>query len=260
MDKISINSNLSIDPLSVFNPEGSSYTHNHKAHRLYRAQRLDECLEFIEKTMKRSPQSSCEFLLFLKAMILRNSGELSKALEIFQQVSYLAPQNVDNLKQMAQTFFLLGETEKCLALCNDIDTIQSQSSAPTPSNALPNSPELTSVCRDVDLEMLRAQCLLAQNDPKRATEKLHAASLTRPTTASTLALARTQQEQGDETGAVNTLSRGLAMHSNHPELLAALARMHIGTGNTTTVRSCLCSLVHSCINSPYSHHFHVTIL
>jgi thioredoxin-like negative regulator of GroEL len=233
MDKISINSNLSIDPLSVFNPEGSSYTHNHKAHRLYRAQRLDECLEFIEKTMKRSPQSSCEFLLFLKAMILRNSGELSKALEIFQQVSYLAPQNVDNLKQMAQTFFLLGETEKCLALCNDIDTIQSQSSAPTPSNALPNSPELTSVCRDVDLEMLRAQCLLAQNDPKRATEKLHAA---------------------------NTLSRGLAMHSNHPELLAALARMHIGTGNTTTVRSCLCSLVHSCINSPYSHHFHVTIL
>ena len=80
---------------------------NYLIHLLYVRKEFDECLLLIEDTLKQVNQLA-EYPLFVKGHIYRQRGKITESLTLFQKAASLNPQNVENLKQVARSLFLLG--------------------------------------------------------------------------------------------------------------------------------------------------------
>ena len=59
-------------------------------------------------------KGSCEYPLYVKGLILRQEGRVQESLGVFQQVVELNPGNIDNIKQVAKTFMLLGRFQEAI--------------------------------------------------------------------------------------------------------------------------------------------------
>lgn len=56
----------------------------------------------------------CEYAMYIKALILREEGEIQESLDAFQQCVHINQSNVVNLKQVARSLFLLGRHKAAL--------------------------------------------------------------------------------------------------------------------------------------------------
>ena len=51
----------------------------------------------------------CEYPIYVKALIKRQRGRIQESLQLFQAATALNPHNVDNLKQVGRSLYLLGK-------------------------------------------------------------------------------------------------------------------------------------------------------
>lgn len=69
---------------------------------------FESCKHLIKEQLTQTG-GECEYALYVQAMILRSEGKIAESTDLLQACANLNPTNVDNMKQMARNFFLLGK-------------------------------------------------------------------------------------------------------------------------------------------------------
>ncbi|XP_069382267.1 Bardet-Biedl syndrome 4 protein isoform X3 [Paralichthys olivaceus] len=77
--------------------------HQHYIHKDY-----DTCKGIIKEQLQET-NGTCEYAIYVQALILRLEGKIQQSLELFQSCAILNPSSADNLKQVARSLFLLGK-------------------------------------------------------------------------------------------------------------------------------------------------------
>ena len=81
-------------------------------HTCYVRQDHDECLKIIEQQLLET--AFCEYPIYVKALILRQRGQIQDSLSLFQSATCLNPHNICNLKQVGRSLYLLGKHKAAL--------------------------------------------------------------------------------------------------------------------------------------------------
>jgi Bardet-Biedl syndrome 4 protein len=94
---------------SSFNPqiETDKEKRNWLIHLLFVRHDYSECLKVIEQQLEVC-QGLCEYAIYVKALILRQRGQIQESLSLFQATVMLNPNNPANLKQVGRSLYLLG--------------------------------------------------------------------------------------------------------------------------------------------------------
>jgi Bardet-Biedl syndrome 4 protein len=88
----------------------------------------DACLAAIEQQLQRSP--SCEYPLYVKALIFRQRGRIHESLALFQTATCLNPRSTNNLTQVGHSLALLGKHKQALTVYAEAaKTVQEQAAA-----------------------------------------------------------------------------------------------------------------------------------
>jgi len=87
-------------------------------YHLYVTKQHQECLAIIEEILK-ATNNHCKYPLYIKALILRQNGEIEKSLEILKLVEKLDPTNIINIKQIGRSLFLLGKHRAAIEVYDD---------------------------------------------------------------------------------------------------------------------------------------------
>ena len=90
-----------------------SVSRNHELHALYVRHDFDECLKVAEEVME-ATQGRCEYAVYVKALILRQRGQIAESLTLFQAAAALNPRNLANMKQVGRSLYLLGKHQAAL--------------------------------------------------------------------------------------------------------------------------------------------------
>ncbi|KAG4091986.1 sporangia induced Bardet-Biedl syndrome 4 protein [Neocallimastix lanati (nom. inval.)] len=91
-------------------------------YHLYVTKQHNECLSIIEDILKAS-NNHCKYPLYIKAMILRQNGEIEQSLEILRMVEKLDPTNIVNIKQIGRSLFLLGKHRSAIEVYDEALTL-----------------------------------------------------------------------------------------------------------------------------------------
>ena len=101
---------------------------NQFIHMSYVKKDFKECLQAIEKQLHECNGQS-EYALYVKGLILRQRGKIEESLPIFQAALHLNRQNVNNLKQVGQTLYLLGKHREAMDVLDQASDIQGEDRA-----------------------------------------------------------------------------------------------------------------------------------
>ncbi|KAG2471266.1 BBS4 protein, partial [Polypterus senegalus] len=86
---------------------------------LHYIQKDYETCKAIIKEQLQEAQGTCEYAVYVQALIFRLEGKIQESLELFQTCAILNPQSSDNLKQVARSLFLLGKHKAAIEVYND---------------------------------------------------------------------------------------------------------------------------------------------
>ena len=68
----------------------------------------------------------CEYPIYVKALIKRQRGRIQESLQLFQAATALNPHNVDNLKQVGRSLYLLGKHKAAVDVYDEAAKIASE--------------------------------------------------------------------------------------------------------------------------------------
>lgn len=100
------------------NPSTLYHRKNWQIHLLYVRQEFDQCLEIIEEQLA-ACRGLCEYPIFVKALITRQRGEIQLSLTLFQAATCLNPHNIQNMKQVGRSLFLLGKHKAAIEVYDE---------------------------------------------------------------------------------------------------------------------------------------------
>jgi Bardet-Biedl syndrome 4 protein len=95
-------------------------------HTCYVRQDHDECLKIIEQQLLET--AFCEYPIYVKALILRQRGQIQDSLSLFQSATCLNPHNTANLKQVGHSLYLLGKHKQAIEVYDEARRISEESS------------------------------------------------------------------------------------------------------------------------------------
>lgn len=101
---------------------------NHYIHTCYVRQDFRECLSAIEQSLRETSGQS-EYPLYIKGLILRQRGKIEESLPIFQAALFLNPKNINNIKQVGQTLYLMGKYKEALEVFEEASDVNSEDRA-----------------------------------------------------------------------------------------------------------------------------------
>lgn len=87
--------------------------HDWLLHLQYTRNDFSDCLVRIEAQLK-DYQGLCEYPIYLKALICRHRGQIQESLQLFQAATCFNPQNLENVKQVGRSLYLLGKHEAAI--------------------------------------------------------------------------------------------------------------------------------------------------
>ena len=91
-------------------------------HTLYTQQDFPACLRTIDSVLQ-DTAGQCEYAIYTKALIKRQQGLISESLILFQQATVLNPHNVQNLKQVGRSLYLLGKHRQAIEVYSEAQRI-----------------------------------------------------------------------------------------------------------------------------------------
>ena len=101
---------------------------NHYIHSCYVRQDFRECLSAIEQSLRETSGQS-EYPLYIKGLILRQRGKIEESLPIFQAALFLNPKNINNIKQVGQTLYLMAKYREALDVFEEASAWNSEDRA-----------------------------------------------------------------------------------------------------------------------------------
>jgi len=102
-----------VEPEAVAMVPDNRERKNYIIYMYYARKKYSEALSVIEEVLEQC-QGSAEYPLFVKALIHRHRGKIQESLQLFQKATVLNPHNINNLKQVGRSLFLLGKHRAAL--------------------------------------------------------------------------------------------------------------------------------------------------
>ncbi|XP_065913269.1 Bardet-Biedl syndrome 4 protein-like [Dysidea avara] len=186
-------------------------------HMQYIRRDFDFC-KILIKEMLIETDDMCEYARYVLGMILRQEGEIQGSLEMFQQAALLNPSNVENIKQVARSHYLLGRHKASLDAYTE---------------ALKLSPS--------DWEILHNQgvCLVHLKAYDKAVGNLQKALELSPQTVTYMELGRVHLLKKDVTSALTVYKRAVSHSPENPEVLSTLGLLYLEQGQPQKAFECL---------------------
>jgi len=97
---------------------------NHYIHLCYTRKDFGECMRTIEEQL-RSCGGQSEYPLFIRGLILRQQGKIEESLTTFQAALCLNPLNVNNIKQVGRSLYLLGKHRNAIEVFEEAEKLTS---------------------------------------------------------------------------------------------------------------------------------------
>lgn len=89
-------------------------------HHLYVTHEHDRCLQLIEEVLSEF-DGLCEYPIYVKALVMRRRGKINESLQLFQAATALNPHNVQNLKQVGRSLYLLGKSKAAVEVYDEAE-------------------------------------------------------------------------------------------------------------------------------------------
>lgn len=180
-------------------------------HMCYTRKDYNECLKVIEEQL-RACNGQSEYPLYVKALILRQQGRIEESLTTFQAALCMNPLNVNNLKQVGRSLFLLGKHKTALDVFEEAEKL---------------SPE--------DREILhnKGMCFLYLKQYENAIECFENANSIRRHEATYSQLGRAYRLMGNEEDALRVYQDTLEIVPESSEILTTVGLLYLKMGNNT---------------------------
>eukprot|EP01112_Ceratiomyxa_fruticulosa_P004571 TRINITY_DN1510_c0_g1_i3.p1 TRINITY_DN1510_c0_g1~~TRINITY_DN1510_c0_g1_i3.p1 ORF type:complete len:446 (-),score=106.20 TRINITY_DN1510_c0_g1_i3:95-1432(-) len=188
---------------------GNREKKNWLIHTLYVRQDYDQCLKLIEEAAKKEPLS--EYALYLKAMIKRQQGDISESLTLFQQAHQLNPSNLDNLKQIGKSLYLLGKHREAIGIFESAERF---------------------VQDDWEIWHCKGVCLTYLQEYERAAECLKRANAISRHDSTYMQLGKLYSIQENYKAAIDVYTEALEFSPENPEILTTLGLLYLRIGGT----------------------------
>ena len=94
-------------------------------HRLYVRHEHDACLALIEEVLAEF-DGLCEYPIYVKALVQRRRGRIQESLQLFQAATALNPHNVQNLKQVGRSLYLLGKHKAAVEVYEEAEKMAAE--------------------------------------------------------------------------------------------------------------------------------------
>ncbi|EDV29784.1 uncharacterized protein TRIADDRAFT_18483 [Trichoplax adhaerens] len=178
-------------------------------HMHYLKKEFDACKALIKEQLAET-HGLCEYAIYVQGLILRQEGKIQESLEMFQKASILNPKNIDNLKQVARSLFLLARHKAAIEVYNEISRQQTS----------------------VDWEVLHNQgiCYLYLKEFTKAKEYLKAAIDNNRHEISYIHLGRVFALEGNLQIAIDTYKQALEFSPENTEIMTTLGLLYIKIG------------------------------
>lgn len=194
--------------LQVFSKE-QRQKRNYLIHLLYVRKEYSECLDVIEDTLAQVNQLA-EYPLYVKALILRHNGKINESLGLFQKAARLNPLNVENLKQVARSLFLLGKHKAALDYLDEAVRMGHVD--------------------DWEIWHNKGLCLAYLRKFDDAKEALQRANSIQRHDSTFMQLGQILTQEEDYKGAVETYLEALEFSPENPELLTTIGLLYLRMG------------------------------
>ena len=180
-------------------------------HQCYTRKDFPMCLKKIDEQLRLSNGQS-EYPLYIKALILRHQGRIEESLTSFQAALSLNPTNVNNLKQVGRSLYLLGKHKSALDVFNEAEKI------------LPE---------DRDIWHNKGMCHLYLKQYDMALDCFELANSIQRNEITYTQMGRVHRLTGNDDEALNVYMEALEICPENPELLTTVGLLYLKLGNNT---------------------------
>eukprot|EP01035_Chromulina_nebulosa_P006796 gene6796-9181_t len=180
-------------------------------HICYTRRDFNECLRKIEEQLK-STNGQSEYPLYIKALILRQQGRIEESLTTFQAALCLNPTNVNNLKQVGRSLYLLGRHKLALEVFEEAELLNSE---------------------DREIWHNKGMCYLYMKNYDKSLEAFDTANSIQRSDVTLSQMGRVFRLIGREEDALNSYIEALESCPENPELLTTVGLLFLKLGNNT---------------------------
>jgi len=180
---------------------------NWKIYELYVSNQSELCSQLIEQQLYDS-HGQCEFAIFVKGLRERNVGNISESLELFQASTALNPNNINNLKQVARSLYLLGRYEAAVEIYEKAQEIEYE---------------------DWEIWHHRGLCFERLSKWAECVESYQSATTVQQHDSTFIRLANVYVQQGDHAKAIETFKEALEFSPESSLLLTSLGLLFLAT-------------------------------
>ncbi|KAH7816568.1 putative BBS4 protein [Monocercomonoides exilis] len=193
-----------------FSYSNDSTAKNQEIHQYFVTRNYKACMSTIEQQLKKYDNNS-EYALYVKGLILRQQGKVQESLTVFQTVADLNPVSIDNIKQVAKTYMLLGRYKE----------------------AVDNFDEALSLTQDPDWECLhnKAMCLQQLGNDEQAIETYLQAIEADPQQVTLCALGNIYSQLERYSEALPMYEHALTLSPENSELLTIVGLICLRMGD-----------------------------
>ncbi|XP_046842582.1 Bardet-Biedl syndrome 4 protein-like [Xenia sp. Carnegie-2017] len=179
-------------------------------HLHYVRKDIEKCKFFIDEQLKES-QGMCEYALYIQALLLREEGKIEESLELFQRTVQINPHNIDNLKQVARSLFLLARHKAALEVYLEASKLNAE-----------------------DWEIFHNQgvCYMYLKDYENAMTSLKGALQISRHDTSYVQLAKVHLLLNDVNSAIEVYKQAVDHSPEKPDLMTTLGLLYLEVGQT----------------------------
>ena len=181
-------------------------------HLLYLRQDYAKCLQLIEEQI-RDHGGNCEYAIYVKGLIKRMNGDLEESLTLFRAATMLNPSNVNNLKQVGRTYYLLGKHSRAIEIFEEVKQQQQGGSG-----------------GDWDCYYATGLCHMYLKQYDKAEENFLRSNVIQRHDCTFLQLGKLYTLQEKYNDAIDTYVEALEFSPENPELLTTLGLLFLRIG------------------------------
>ncbi|XP_041034170.1 Bardet-Biedl syndrome 4 protein isoform X1 [Carcharodon carcharias] len=177
-------------------------------HLHYIRKDYETCKAIIKEQLQET-QGMCEYAVYVQALIFRLEGKIQESLELFQSCAILNPQNVDNLKQVARSLFLLGKHKAAIEVYSEAAKLNE---------------------KDWEISHNLGVCFMHLKNFEKAKEHLNYALQTSRHDLTFMVLGKLHLLEGTTQNAIETYKKAVEFSPENAELLTTLGLLYLQLG------------------------------
>lgn len=173
-------------------------------HLHYVRKEYDACKSLIKEQLAET-NGMCEYALYAQGLIKRSEGSIQESLEAFQTCSIINTKNVEYLKQVARSLYLLARHKAAIEVYNEALKLE----------------------EDWKIYHNQGVCYIYQKDTSKAKECFKRSLQLHRNEQSYVMLGKVFLQEGDVNMAIDVYRRAVEFSPENPELLTTLGLLYL---------------------------------